>query len=556
MSGRWSRWVDLVPLLVGAWCAFQVLDTMSARLAHPFDLEWMEGGMLAHALRLSEGRPIYTEPGPEWIPYIYPPGFAALVAGVGKLAGGVDYLPARLLSGTGTLAASGALVRLGAMRGSIASGLVGAVAFLLTYRASGAFFDLARPDGIAIGLLSWTLLLAIDRAPGTKVAAGLLLAAAFVVKHHSAAFGFPIALALWLREGWRPALRFGLSALLPALLFVVLMQWRTEGRFLVYLIEVPRAHPMDWERLLPGMPYELGLWMLPSTWSCTAWLLGRLPAARVGVPRALLTVACLAVGGLFAIGVDQMPVPDGIGQSSPWITASAAAALGAAAATLVVHLVVPPSAADRAYWFVALVGATGLAVVSVMRAHNGGFMNVVMPAHWMLAGGTVLAVADLRRAWPGVGTDVAGAAWLAAPIAWGWSGLELEPILPNPDDYQAAQVIVAGLRECPEGPIFSPYSPWLVHRAGREPGLHLIALWDVAQKDNPMRRGADRVVKAAKDREWSCVLAANGQRVGFGIEGAYVPRAGWKAPSRGLSGRTGWRARPAIVLDPAPTEAR
>ena len=43
------------------------------RLAHPFDLEWLEGGAVEHVRRVLSGRPIYTAPSVGFVAYTYPP---------------------------------------------------------------------------------------------------------------------------------------------------------------------------------------------------------------------------------------------------------------------------------------------------------------------------------------------------------------------------------------------------------------------------------------------------------------------------------------------------
>lgn len=79
-SGPATWMFDLVPALAAASLVLNVVRGFLARRTHPFDLEWMEGGMLAHAWRIVHGLPLYPEPGPEWIPYVYPPGYAAVLA--------------------------------------------------------------------------------------------------------------------------------------------------------------------------------------------------------------------------------------------------------------------------------------------------------------------------------------------------------------------------------------------------------------------------------------------------------------------------------------------
>ena len=49
------------------------------RLPYPYDLEWMESGMLCHALRLLNGQPIYAPPSVDFIPHLYTPLWSMVV---------------------------------------------------------------------------------------------------------------------------------------------------------------------------------------------------------------------------------------------------------------------------------------------------------------------------------------------------------------------------------------------------------------------------------------------------------------------------------------------
>jgi hypothetical protein len=48
------------------------------RLQYPYELEWMEGGMVDHALRVLSGQKLYVRPSLEFVPFIYPPLFTYL----------------------------------------------------------------------------------------------------------------------------------------------------------------------------------------------------------------------------------------------------------------------------------------------------------------------------------------------------------------------------------------------------------------------------------------------------------------------------------------------
>ncbi|MEQ1572124.1 MAG: hypothetical protein ABMA64_41230, partial [Myxococcota bacterium] len=100
-----ARSVDGLLLLGAAALMVQVGRGMVGRWSYPFDLEWMEGGMLAHAWRVSHGLALYPSPGPEWIPFVYPPGYPALLAALSVVAP-LDYPLGRAVSIAATLTAA------------------------------------------------------------------------------------------------------------------------------------------------------------------------------------------------------------------------------------------------------------------------------------------------------------------------------------------------------------------------------------------------------------------------------------------------------------------
>lgn len=230
---------------------------VAARIPHPFDLEWMEGGMLVHGLRVLQGQPLYVLPSSEFIPYIYPPLYSWLLA-LGGLVVPLDYPLGRAISTVGSLAGAAALVaaaRLEGARWLLAAG-AGAV-FLSTFENSGQFFDLVRIDGLLIGLLAWALV--AGRAAWWR-AAGVLLVLAYATKHSAAAFGLPMLWWAWRQGGRDQAQRFVLWSVVPALIFTGLMLLEGDGLFLTYLLGVPGAHPLVGLRILKT-PWEIFLAM-------------------------------------------------------------------------------------------------------------------------------------------------------------------------------------------------------------------------------------------------------------------------------------------------------
>ena len=96
-----------IPILAMAVGVFILLwRTISGRVGYPYDLEWMDGGMLLHAARVADGLPLYVTPSETFIPFIYPPMYPWLVGGLSALGFPLDYVLGRGVSIAGIVLAA------------------------------------------------------------------------------------------------------------------------------------------------------------------------------------------------------------------------------------------------------------------------------------------------------------------------------------------------------------------------------------------------------------------------------------------------------------------
>lgn len=249
---------ELPMLALAVFILVLLLQTYAGRVGYPFDLEWMEGGMLAHAQRVIDGKPLYVEPSSEFIPFIYPPLYHWVFGWSGALLG-LSYSLGRTLALLGTLAAAAAAVAAvaGERRGWLLG--IGAGALYLTgYEEAGSFYDLVRSDGLLMALLTWAL---VAGRHGYVRTSGILLVLAYLAKHNAAAFGLPILLWLWRYRDRQLALRFAAWSVLPALAATVAIQLSGDGLFLTYLLGVPAVHPFKLERFALNTPKRLFLFL-------------------------------------------------------------------------------------------------------------------------------------------------------------------------------------------------------------------------------------------------------------------------------------------------------
>ena len=230
------------------------LYTTLNRLFYPYDLEWMEGGMLLHGLRVMEGQPLYVEPSSEFIPFIYPPLYSWLL-GWGSFVFGLDYSVGRGISLLSSLLATGALISIGRIEKLSWPICISMGAFFVsTYENSGTFMDLVRTDSLVVALVGWSLVFLRKKI---LWASGILLCLAFLAKHNAAIFGIPMALWLWRTCNMKTALEFSAYSAIPALFMTAYLQYSSGGFFLQYLLEVPSVHPFVGSRFFWLAPYEM-----------------------------------------------------------------------------------------------------------------------------------------------------------------------------------------------------------------------------------------------------------------------------------------------------------
>ncbi len=508
----------------------RLIVVFALRLPYQYDLEWMEGGMLVHAWRVQQGLPLYPPPSPDWVPYVYPPGYAVLVAALGKVFGLAPML-GRAVSLVGTvLAAVAAAGVVRQERGSWPLAVGTAAAFAGTYEASGAFYDLVRPDGLFMGLLALSIWLAAT--PSRAAAAGFALAGAFALKHNAAFFGPVMLAAIVLRDGWRKGAVFSLASAGTSLCWLVPLQVTSGGLFLQYLVTVPASHPVDGPRILPGTPAELA---------------AALPFALMLVSAALLrrqqlSVAALSiVAGAGAVAASWTLVDAETFRWAAILGTSALVAVGVSVATATTSATRADLAWRPTLWIG--LGATSVVVAAWMRGHHGGFLNVLVPMFWMVTVGAGLVAARLPAGWRWVGSMV-----FVAQLGLQHGRAAYDRLVPTEADEAAGRRIVNRLRGCP-GPVWSPYASWLPVLADKRPGPHLIAVWDIAHKEGPFFEAMGQFKEAALSHRWACVLDGGVKGVGYGVNEAYTQEHLDTAPGA-MAPKTGWRIQAKSIWVP------
>jgi len=410
----WRRWdppraVRLAAALLGLAAIATYLVTALMRLGYPFPLEYLESNSLVEVQRILAGRPLYAAPAVGYVPDGYSPLYFATSAAAASVLG-LSYLPLRLVSLVSSLACFAVLGRLVQREtASAAAGMASAGLLAGTYFVTGTWFDVARVDSLFIALSVAALYAArwMRRTRGA-VAAGLLLAAAFLTKQNGLAEGVAVLTAL--AAGPRRRLAGTAALAYGAVLGIstLALGLASRGWYVYYVFVLMTEHTLNhaafgqfWTmRLLPvlglaGCALIPGARRIPLVLAagCSALIVESYATlvhsggeANDLLP-AYLAVALLAglalsdqPGGLVSAGVDRLAGTRiagwRAGQVRPW-----AAALVAAQLAVLVNGFHPgralPTSADR---------AAGWRLIAGMRAFGGAIAVPSDPGLDLLAG--------------------------------------------------------------------------------------------------------------------------------------------------------------------------
>jgi len=447
--------------LATAALAFGMLAWVVAhRLAHPFDLEWLEGATLWHAQRLFDGQPLYPPPTLDFVPHPYPPLYPALVALFAHVAGGVSYALGRALS---TASFAGALVIgwrfVRAEGGSHAAATVAMAIPCAAYAATGAWYDLVRVDSLWLLLTAAGTTLAWRARHSTLGLAGAaaLLVAAFFTKQTAAPFMLAVSAALFVVDR-RAAVVFVAALALLGLPALWAMQHATDGWFWFYVARVHRSHRFYTlaALLVPG---RVLLLLLPAV-PLVAFALWRRSAPS------LRWTAWLALVGIFV------------------------SAIGKATAGGYINAFIP-----GIYFSSLLVG------VALARIVAGGDARSSTRA-WALAAATVLLA---PRVVPSLLERFVPA---DRPYATGYA---LSLLVPAADERARDEALLARLRAV-DGDVWLPSRPWYARLAGKRPLAGEMAAADLAPTgvviagfDDALR--ARRFAAVVVDEDYDSLLA-------------------------------------------------
>lgn len=216
------------------------------RMGYPFDIEWMEGGMVDHVQLIMEGKTFYVEPSINFVPYIYTPLYFYISAGVAEFTG-IGYFPLRLVSFISSLACFALIFCF--VRKETKSfywGLAATGFFAATFHLSGDWFDLARVDTL---FLAFTLLtiyfIRFNKSTTGLILGGVSAFLTFFTKQSAFLIFIPIVIYLFYDVKWKSLyfiLSFGLLSVGASLYMNII----TGGYFYATVFGIPGTHVYDY----------------------------------------------------------------------------------------------------------------------------------------------------------------------------------------------------------------------------------------------------------------------------------------------------------------------
>src|SRR3990172_9166996 len=274
-ASRFTHYASRMTLLAAFVSTATYLLVAASRIAYPYDIDFLENSMLMQSLRIAHGQPVYLPPNVEFVPHVYTPLYMWL-GGMLFRATGPGYVPLRLMSFGATLISAFVIYRVARFESGrrwIAIACAGL--YFGGYRIIDGWYELARVDSLFV----------------------MLALVAFGTGVYARGRRRLILMAVGRRAWLFAAIYLGLTV--P---FVVVMNSTTGGWFDYYIFGIASSNPIEFERVVTYVRFELlGLMISLSVMAMATALLG---ARRSG--RAILLERPWLVGITVAIAVSGL----------------------------------------------------------------------------------------------------------------------------------------------------------------------------------------------------------------------------------------------------------
>lgn len=270
------------------------------RLRYPFELEWMEGGMVDQVLRILAGQKIYVPPHFDFVAFGYPPLYFYLSALLAKMTV-PGFLPLRLVSLLSSLGSLFLIYRIVSREtGGKYFGVIAAALFASTYNLSEAWFDIAKVDSLFLFLLLLGIyLLRFQDSPRGFLLAAIALSLSFFSKQTALVIAMPLLLGTALLRKKRGLIPL-FSVLTLAAGGTLMLNWLHQGWYNYYIFHLPKlrmAVNFDASRILGFWSKDILVPFFPALAICAIYFLSRPPGKKWSDTSFYLLAAAGMLGG-------------------------------------------------------------------------------------------------------------------------------------------------------------------------------------------------------------------------------------------------------------------
>jgi 4-amino-4-deoxy-L-arabinose transferase-like glycosyltransferase len=214
-------------ILVYIWIVLQ-------RLRYPFELEWIEGGMVDEVQQILNGKSIYVAPSMNFVPFLYPPLYFYLSALASKIFG-EGLFPLRLVSFISSLFSFTTIfIIVHEETKNWGAAILSVGLFAATFRLTGAWMDIARVDSLFLAL--WLLFIYFikkRKSLAFSMLAGAFAALAYLTKQTALIACLPIIIFLFLQD-WKYTLVLVSTGVAIVGITVLVFNQMSQGWFSYY----------------------------------------------------------------------------------------------------------------------------------------------------------------------------------------------------------------------------------------------------------------------------------------------------------------------------------
>ncbi len=237
------RSLRVLVVLAAIWPLGVYLTLGVLHVRHPYELEWMEGGMVDGVRRVAAGYKLYVKPSLDFVPYIYAPLWFYVAALFSKVFG-AGFFSARLVSFLASVGVIAMVFRFVQRETKSAVAAIAAAGFFAgTYKLATAFYDIARVDSLfVLFLMGGLYVVRFHESRRSRAIAALLLTLAFLTKQSATLAIAPVALYVITVDKIRAWFFLACLGVMMGGSFLAL-HLTHDGWFYWYVFWLPRQHP-------------------------------------------------------------------------------------------------------------------------------------------------------------------------------------------------------------------------------------------------------------------------------------------------------------------------